>query len=1073
MIALVPASFESDAADGTEYHIYIDLGGTVSSAIFFDDPAVDYGDAEWITVVADNAKDALVAACEMKFGPGSLEVTSSGYIKTINGMGGNGIAYFSDQAFTGDADQWGISYYPVQFIYENGAWVYGDTPIAAYDGDSTTFAVVCQPTSMDAEPVDFTFTDDGGAYATNWETYDMYMVSDGYDLQAIYDEYFAGYYGWSYGTPSEPFFAPKTYSIYIDLGGTVSGFFLGTDADYGEGSWETVTATTAMDALTLACEQKFGPGCITYNVSSWGTSISYINGMSGNGGSMKSDQAGSWDDVYFYPVQFIKENDAWRPGEVTIPNYMGNADTFAITFMPLTFDEIEHTFADDGDQAVYELLMSTYAWPGYGEFQEPFVSTAGVSVNVSSVRIELGDTYAAKLSFAPSDATNKNGTWSSSDESVAIVDQSGTITAVGYGNAEIAFVCDYGMYTASVDVKVPAPQEYNIYLDLGGEISSAIIDLDADTPVDYGAASWVTVTATNAKDALFLACEQKYGAGSLDVTSSGYIKTINGIGGNGIAYFSDQAFTGDADQWGISYYPVQFINEGGVWEYGSTPIAAYEGDSTTFAIVCQPTSMDAEPVDFTFTDEGGAYAVNWDTFDMYKVSDGYDLQAIFDGYFAGYYGWQYGTPSEPFFVSDPIEVGDVYDDGTLVYKVTSVAPNEAEVIGYVGSPKIVAVPVSFMMNGEVVDVTSIGEKAFYACTSLRVLDLGSVEKVGVKAFANCVKLNTLCGGDSLETVSAYAFYRCVRLADVNLYDSAKSLRIFGSYSFYKCDKISEIIVPSYMTKVAAKAFSQTFADEDLAPLDVSAKALKGYPYANVDGVFVRQPVVEIGTTYSDDMFSYKVVTSLPAEVEVVSIVASMANVVVPETVVFDQDFAVIGIGDNAFNGNKTLRTIDISDVEYVGKQAFYGCAKLTSVSMDDVVSIGVKAFSYCKNLSDVKLGDDLETVSAYAFSKCTSLKTIDLNGAKLVGSYAFFKCTSLETVLCGVDLEKIGGHAFDGCSGLSAVQFSSTLKYLGLESFGDIVFEDIDGNQVSTPAELAGKIFAGSDGVLVQALLEE
>ncbi|MBP5203669.1 MAG: hypothetical protein J6Z16_03440, partial [Candidatus Methanomethylophilaceae archaeon] len=266
------ASYSDDVAadaDEKEYEIYIDLGGTLASYMLFDDPVVDYGGPEWVKVTASSPRDALIAACDQKFGEGSLELTSSGYIKTINGMGGNGVVYFSDQSFTGEADQWGISYYPIQFIKEDDGWVYGGTPIASYEGDSTTFAVVCQPSSMDEEPVDFTFVED--AYAMSWDTYEMYF--DDLEDRATA---FADYYGWEYGTPSEPFMLLQEYNFYIDLGGTVSGALLGTELDYGDASWETVWAMNPKDALTAACEQKFGEGGVTYSESAWGISIATI-----------------------------------------------------------------------------------------------------------------------------------------------------------------------------------------------------------------------------------------------------------------------------------------------------------------------------------------------------------------------------------------------------------------------------------------------------------------------------------------------------------------------------------------------------------------------------------------------------------------------------------------------------------------------------------------------------------------------------------------------------------------------------------------------------------------------------
>ncbi len=710
-----------------EYSIYIDLGGELASQILLDETITDYGDAEWVSVTAMNPKDALIAACEQKFGAGSLELTSSGYITTINGMGGNGICYFSDQSFTGEADQWGISYYPLQFVMEADGWQYASTPIAAYEGDSTTFAVVVQPTSMDEAPVEYTFVDQ--AYAMDWATYEMYTL-DEYDLEANY-QIFVDRYGWEYGTPSEPFFAttgitasessvifgvgsekqisveiqpdyatnknvvwassdesvatvvdglvtgialgsavitattvdgfsveisvdvitPKNYKVTIDLGGAVSGFFLGTDADYGGYSLERVKAFTAGEALIAACEQKFGEGSITF--SEWG-GIDTINGMSGNGGSLKSEQSIKWDDIYFYPVQFVKEGSDWQQLSVAMANYTGTSTEFALTFQPLTFDTepVEHTFADEGDAAIYELLKHNYGWDGWGSLSAPFISISDAKASKAEATVTYDSTYEVKVSFTPYQATNKRCTWESSDETVATVDD-GVVTAVSPGTAVISFVTDYGSFAGSCTVTVPEIEEYEIYIDLGGERASALF---FDDPViDYGSPAWVTVEAQTPALALIAAVEEIYGEGSIDMTSSGSIVTVNGISGSGMAFFSDQIRTKEANQYGVSYYPAQFVLESEGWSYLSDePIGGYTGESRTFALVMQPLSFDDHYIDYTF--EGNAsYAMNWGTYDMFR-----DKDALYDAIdvFRDYYLWEYGVPSEPFFATTGIAASE-------------------------------------------------------------------------------------------------------------------------------------------------------------------------------------------------------------------------------------------------------------------------------------------------------------------------------------------------------------------------------------------------------------------------------
>ena len=60
-----------------------------------------------------------------------------------------------------------------------------------------------------------------------------------------------------------------------------------------------------------------------------------------------------------------------------------------------------------------------------------------IYLNRSSFTLEGGETFTLTASVYPSNADNKNVEWSSSDEKVATVDQSGLVTAVGKGKATI------------------------------------------------------------------------------------------------------------------------------------------------------------------------------------------------------------------------------------------------------------------------------------------------------------------------------------------------------------------------------------------------------------------------------------------------------------------------------------------------------------------------------------------------------------------------------------------------------------------------------------------------------------
>ncbi|MBR6910263.1 MAG: hypothetical protein IKN41_00210, partial [Candidatus Methanomethylophilaceae archaeon] len=77
-----------------------------------------------------------------------------------------------------------------------------------------------------------------------------------------------------------------------------------------------------------------------------------------------------------------------------------------------------------------------------------------------------------------------------------------------------------------------------------------------------------------------------------------------------------------------------------------------------------------------------------------------------------------------------LEEGDIIAEGGLRYSVSSVDPYELSVVGYDGPLSTLVVPELVVFEGSVFDVTSIGPKAFYGCTTLVSADLGNVSKVG-------------------------------------------------------------------------------------------------------------------------------------------------------------------------------------------------------------------------------------------------------------------------------------------------------------------------------------------------------
>ena len=82
------------------------------------------------------------------------------------------------------------------------------------------------------------------------------------------------------------------------------------------------------------------------------------------------------------------------------------------------------------------------------------ISVTGVKLNKTELSLEKGQTETLTATIEPSTATNKSLSWSSNKESVAKVDNSGKVTAVGAGDATITVTADGGNHTATCAVTV-------------------------------------------------------------------------------------------------------------------------------------------------------------------------------------------------------------------------------------------------------------------------------------------------------------------------------------------------------------------------------------------------------------------------------------------------------------------------------------------------------------------------------------------------------------------------------------------------------------------------------------------
>lgn len=200
------------------------------------------------------------------------------------------------------------------------------------------------------------------------------------------------------------------------------------------------------------------------------------------------------------------------------------------------------------------------------------------------------------------------------------------------------------------------------------------------------------------------------------------------------------------------------------------------------------------------------------------------------------------------------------------------------------------------------------------------------------------------------------------------------------------------------------------------------------------------------------------------------------NLVIPGTVSDGQaDFKVISIAANAFDYNRQITSVTISDgIETIGNWAFAGCMNLNSAIIgNSIASIGEFAFNDC-SLSSVTIPASVSYIGKDAFGsimKSPCLREVhtesldawmkikfqtntanpiyyaeklllhgelikDLvipEGVETVNSNAFYNCRALESVKFPTTIKSIETGGFASCDNLKRYEFERLSNYLGIE----------------------------------------
>ena len=325
-------------------------------------------------------------------------------------------------------------------------------------------------------------------------------------------------------------------------------------------------------------------------------------------------------------------------------------------------------------------------------------------------------------------------------------------------------------------------------------------------------------------------------------------------------------------------------------------------------------------------------------------------------------------------------------------------------------------------------VTSVGDYAFYECTSMTSAIIGdSVQSIGNSAFFECKSLKSISMGNSVESIGKYAFWFC----DFKSIDLPKTLKSIGDEAFFMCDSLESVFIPDSMTAMGTCPFDRCAS---LRSITVES----GNPaYTSSDGVLFDKTMSSI--------------IHYPSGKE-------DRSYVIPDS--------VKSLEEDAFDRNVNLEEVAIPEsVTKIGKRAFAYCTCLESVTISgSVTEIGTSAFQGCSSLESAIIPDSVTEISDGLFLACTSLKSVTLpDTVTKIGDDAFSSCTSLGSVAIPDSVTTIGNNAFSKCTGLVKIGFGWGIASMK-NAFPDRAFYDSDGTTVlgNDASDYTGLCFIGT-----------
>jgi len=342
-------------------------------------------------------------------------------------------------------------------------------------------------------------------------------------------------------------------------------------------------------------------------------------------------------------------------------------------------------------------------------------------------------------------------------------------------------------------------------------------------------------------------------------------------------------------------------------------------------------------------------------------------------------------------------------------------------------------------------VTSIGEGAFADCSGLTSVTIGnSVTSIGEGAFADCSGLTSVTIPNSVTSIGDYAFYKCTGFTSVTIPDGVTSI---GGSAFYGCNGLTSITIPDGVTSIGSATFSGcsslVFVNIPDSVTSIGKSAFYGCNSLESITCEATTPPT-LGAAALDTDNNCPIYVPAASYEDYVNPDSSISKgwYIYESRIVRPHPYNEIWYTANAqvsphiqdqgyeeFGANITDNTWNSTTKE--GVITFDG----------NVTSIGDFAFKRCSSLTSVTIPNSVTNIGDYAFNECSSLTSVTIpNSVKSIEYDAFESCSSLTIVTIPNSVTSIRDYTFSNCSSLTSVTIGNSVA-----SIGDDVFYECTG----------------------------